>query len=197
MDSDKKSKVLDAALQVFLRYGFKKATMGDIAEKAGISRPAVYLVFPGKEEIFRAVIVRKVEDFCRESEKKLARCTGLKAGITAILDTWIFEPYETLTASPEAAELMEFAYSFAPDLRRQSLQLMEEQLLQVMTSAPETQLTPVGELGVSAKMSARLLAVSTVELKHSVENIEELRQLLDAAVAIHVSCLTAHSNAKE
>ena len=67
---------------------------------------------------------------------------------------------------------------------------LKEQLLQVMESAPETNLAAVAKSGVSAEVVAHLLAVSTVELKHSVENIKELRQLLDAAVEIHVSYLT-------
>jgi AcrR family transcriptional regulator len=41
-----------AAIQVFARYGFAKATMGDIARAAGMSRPALYLLFPNKEALF-------------------------------------------------------------------------------------------------------------------------------------------------
>lgn len=47
--------VLSAAAQVFARYGFAKATMGDIAREAGISRPALYLLFANKEALFRAL----------------------------------------------------------------------------------------------------------------------------------------------
>ena len=45
MDIAKRDKVLAAARGIFLRYGFKRVTMNDIAEAASISRPALYLVF--------------------------------------------------------------------------------------------------------------------------------------------------------
>jgi AcrR family transcriptional regulator len=40
--TDRDQKILDAAIAVFSRYGVRKATMGDIAEQAGISRPTLY-----------------------------------------------------------------------------------------------------------------------------------------------------------
>ena len=40
MDVAKRDKVLTAALDIFLRYGYKRVTMNDIAEAASISRPA-------------------------------------------------------------------------------------------------------------------------------------------------------------
>jgi len=49
MDIAKREKVLEAALGVFLRYGYKRVTMNDIAEAARISRPALYLVFDSKD----------------------------------------------------------------------------------------------------------------------------------------------------
>jgi len=55
MDVAKRDKVLTAARDVFIRYGYKRVTMNDIAEAAGISRPALYLVFESKEEIFKSV----------------------------------------------------------------------------------------------------------------------------------------------
>jgi DNA-binding transcriptional regulator YbjK len=54
-DRDVKSDhILDAALPVFVRYGFRKASMSDIARAAGISRASLYLSFNSKEELFRA-----------------------------------------------------------------------------------------------------------------------------------------------
>ncbi len=42
------------ATDLFLRYGHARTTMGDVAGEAGISRPALYLVFPRNEDIFTA-----------------------------------------------------------------------------------------------------------------------------------------------
>ena len=52
MGQEKDDQIIEAATSVFLRYGFRRTTMGDIAEAAGVSRPALYLRFCNKEHIF-------------------------------------------------------------------------------------------------------------------------------------------------
>lgn len=53
--SDPRGRILDAALAVFGRYGYRRSTMDLIARSARMSRPAVYQYFGGKDAIFRAV----------------------------------------------------------------------------------------------------------------------------------------------
>jgi AcrR family transcriptional regulator len=56
MAHEKTEHVIAAARKVFLRYGYRRVTMGDLAEAAQMSRPALYLVFPSKEQIFTVLI---------------------------------------------------------------------------------------------------------------------------------------------
>ena len=53
-DTPKSQQILDAALAVFCRYGYRKTSMLDIAQAAGMSRAALYLHFKNKEDVFRA-----------------------------------------------------------------------------------------------------------------------------------------------
>ena len=71
MVGQKRDKVLTAARNTFLRYGFKRVTMNDIAEAAGISRPALYLVFDNKEEIFKGVYEHWVKETLAEIEIRI------------------------------------------------------------------------------------------------------------------------------
>ncbi len=50
--------IVQAASGVFLRYGYKKTAMDDIARAAGISRQGLYLHFPNKEVLFKEGILR-------------------------------------------------------------------------------------------------------------------------------------------
>ena len=52
----KQHAILLSAWQAFATYGFRKTSMDDIARGANMSRPAVYLHFKGKEEIFRSLV---------------------------------------------------------------------------------------------------------------------------------------------
>lgn len=50
--------ILDAAFERFARYGYQRTSLGDIAEQAGLSRPALYYYFRNKEDVFRALSQR-------------------------------------------------------------------------------------------------------------------------------------------
>lgn len=63
--------ILDAALAVFSKAGFHKARIEDIAERAGVAKGTVYLYFPGKKELFCALIERTTENHLRTVESLL------------------------------------------------------------------------------------------------------------------------------
>ncbi len=52
MSSDPRTAILEAAGEVFARYGFKKASMEDIARRAGVGKGSIYLHFESKEALF-------------------------------------------------------------------------------------------------------------------------------------------------
>ncbi|WP_342373741.1 TetR/AcrR family transcriptional regulator [Myxococcus stipitatus] len=54
MSSDPRTAILEAASEVFVRYGFKKASVEDIARKAGVGKGSIYLHFESKEALFEA-----------------------------------------------------------------------------------------------------------------------------------------------
>lgn len=48
--------LLDAALELFVEKGFAATRLDEVARRAGVSKGTVYLYFPGKEELFKAVV---------------------------------------------------------------------------------------------------------------------------------------------
>ena len=51
----KQKAILKSAWTAFASYGFRKTSMDDIARGAGMSRPALYLHYRNKEDIFRSL----------------------------------------------------------------------------------------------------------------------------------------------
>jgi AcrR family transcriptional regulator len=51
-------RILDAALSVFRRHGFRRSSIEQAAEAAGLTRQALYHHFSSKEALFRAVLER-------------------------------------------------------------------------------------------------------------------------------------------
>jgi AcrR family transcriptional regulator len=52
--------LLEAAVGVFARYGFRKTSMNEVARAAGVSRQGLYLQFADKEELFRTAVTYKL-----------------------------------------------------------------------------------------------------------------------------------------
>ena len=57
-----RTRILDAAMLVFRRQGFRRSSIELAAEAAGLTRQALYHHFKSKEALFRAVIERLHED---------------------------------------------------------------------------------------------------------------------------------------
>jgi AcrR family transcriptional regulator len=57
-----RDRILDAAMLVFRRHGFRRSSIEQAAEAAGLTRQALYHHFNSKEALFRAVIERLHED---------------------------------------------------------------------------------------------------------------------------------------
>lgn len=117
LDADpKRAAILAASMEVCARYGFRKASMEDIARMAGMSRPALYQYYPNKEAIFRAGVE--------------AMFRGKIAGLTLSLQA-PGDPTEVLTAavlkdlgammqgvlnSPHGEEILHASKSVAQDV---------------------------------------------------------------------------------
>lgn len=58
-------KVLDAATEMFARYGFRGATIDQIAELAGMSKPNLLYYFKSKQVIYLAVLEQTLNNWLR------------------------------------------------------------------------------------------------------------------------------------
>jgi AcrR family transcriptional regulator len=52
--------VLDATAELLLRHGYNKVTMSDVAEAVGLNRRLVYLLFPSKDALIKALLLREL-----------------------------------------------------------------------------------------------------------------------------------------
>ena len=88
-EAGRREQVLDAALLVFARYGYRKASMDDVARAAEISRPGLYFYFASKQDLFRAAVTRALDGDVAAAERVLAD-TGRPLGDRLIeaFDHW-------------------------------------------------------------------------------------------------------------
>src|ERR1700738_4203333 len=65
LGSAQREAILVAATAAFLRYGFKKTSMDDVARAAGVSRQGLYLYFDTKDFLFREALQHLVSHLIR------------------------------------------------------------------------------------------------------------------------------------
>lgn len=56
---ERRPQLLDAALAVIVEHGYAGATLGAIAERAGVTKPVIYSVFANREAFFAALLDRE------------------------------------------------------------------------------------------------------------------------------------------
>jgi AcrR family transcriptional regulator len=71
-EAGRREHVLDVALLIFARYGYRKTSMDDVARAADISRPGLYFYFASKQELFRATVTRALDSDVAAAERALA-----------------------------------------------------------------------------------------------------------------------------
>jgi AcrR family transcriptional regulator len=69
---DRHQRILDAALQVFSRRGYRDASVDEIADAAQTSKGGVYFHFPNKETIFLALLQRTARRLLEKIEEAAA-----------------------------------------------------------------------------------------------------------------------------
>lgn len=88
------------ALELFGRYGFRKASMDEIARSADISRQSLYSHFANKEALFRAAVRHGLDTALGEVSLRLnEKGVGLEKRLVAALDAWLGRYVGSMLAS--------------------------------------------------------------------------------------------------
>ena len=58
---ERRTLLLEAARDLVIRHGYRKTSLEDVAQAAGMSRATIYNYFANKEEVFRSLIALEIE----------------------------------------------------------------------------------------------------------------------------------------
>ena len=181
----KKAKVLAAAQTVFFRYGYRRATMGDIASAAGLSRPALYLLFCNKEEIFEAVLRDFTTRTLADIREGLAAQPTPEAKLRFAFELWAVRPFGLLLASPDARELIECGFEFARDAIDQATTAIEGELAAILAPLH----AKAAAQALAPDQIARILNRAVHGFKESAKSTEDLGAMIDGLLAMVLGSL--------
>jgi TetR/AcrR family transcriptional regulator of autoinduction and epiphytic fitness len=178
---EKRQKILSAALEVFFKYGYKRVSMNEIAEAAGISRPGLYLYFSSKEEVFRAAILQFADGLIEEITKGLRSQKTIEEKIRYAFEVWTVQRFDLTLNSPEAKEISDSSYKFAQEALDQSYEKLES----VLASILKAQVKYGGnKKALSAERMAHILTSGVRGFKLVAKSTTDLRKLIRDLVGI-------------
>ncbi|GAA4202043.1 TetR/AcrR family transcriptional regulator [Streptosporangium oxazolinicum] len=155
----RRRQLLSAAQEVFVENGYHAAAMDEIAERAGVSKPVLYQHFPGKQELYLALLDLHVDDMIARCRDALASTTDNKQRVQAAIGAF----FDFVSSQGEAFRLVfeSDLRNVAPVRQRMERNLREsaEMISQVIQedtgcSSDEARLLGVGLVGM-AEVSAR------------------------------------------
>jgi len=172
--NDRDQKILDAAIDVLSRYGVRKATMGDIAEQAGISRPTLYARFSNKEEIMAAAMQLISDRVVREVKEAWAPATTISERIDIFLDCAIVRFFDQIKQMPDARDLMASYW----DQGTEAQHAIEQGKVDLLAGLFEERKEVLAAKGSSPARLAELFYASSSSFKFTAHDAAHLESLL-------------------
>jgi len=85
---ERRAQLLESALEVFVAQGYHAAAMDDIAERAGVSKPVLYQHFPGKLDLYLALLDASCDQIIDGCRQALASTQDNKQRVAATMDAF-------------------------------------------------------------------------------------------------------------
>ena len=182
--------ILDAALPVFVRHGFRKASMADIARAAGISRASLYLSFNSKEDLFRAGSTRAHARTMRDVEAALSGDGDVFGRIETAMAVFQRELIAPFAGSADAIELFDVNMALAKDITLAARARLVALLAQALSDAETAGMINLGSLQARPADVAGVIVAAMDGIKHAegagpkfAEDMQLFMRLLRAAIS--------------
>lgn len=185
--TETETRILEATIRAFMKYGPKKMTMGDVAEEAGLTRKTVYVAFENKDNLL-AEMVRYI------GHKQLTRlaeawqsCATLSDKLSVYSQIVVLEPFDAIQATEDPQEMVnihgEAGQVALRDVRDNYVALWAEQLIGSESSLERA--------GTTRDRLARFIVTTNQNLKRSETDRARLVEQLED---LHLAVLTLTQN---
>ncbi len=85
---ERRVQLLESALEVFAAHGYHAAAMDDIADQAGVSKPVLYQHFPGKLDLYLALLDSSCDTIIDNCRRALESTQDNKQRVAATMDAF-------------------------------------------------------------------------------------------------------------
>ncbi|MEI5678849.1 MULTISPECIES: TetR/AcrR family transcriptional regulator [unclassified Mesorhizobium] len=180
----KRARILDGAMKMFLAYGFSRTTMDDIARAAEVSRPALYLLFKNKTDIFRALASVLLEGSYARAKAALTTGKPLSERMWLAIDTAIISVMAEISESPHGAEILDMKGSLAGDVVEAWRSMLVGHFAAAIESEAKSTGADLAARGLSPMVLADMLFDGLEGMKMRITGAEEQRKAVRGLVKV-------------
>jgi AcrR family transcriptional regulator len=164
--------------------------MDDIAQKAAISRAALYLLFPNKEAIFRSLSEGLHTAALVRAEAALRAEGTLAERLIAAFEGKDLEFIELVQSSAHGVELVDIKDTIAADIAEHAESRFKELLSQALHQAELHGELTFERIGFDATECAELLILAVSGVKRPPCSLAPYRQRLPHLIRVFYAALT-------
>ena len=177
--SARRKQLLAAAQQIFVAQGYHAAAMDEIAERAGVSKPVLYQHFPGKLELYRALLTTCADDLVVRVRDAIAATSDNRERVEAAVSAY----FDFVAGDGQAYRLV-----FESDVRGEpeAAAVVDGALTRCIDTVAAAVTTDAGLDGPRARLLAvGLVGLSQVAAQYWLDSEQEVPR--DEAVALMAS----------
>lgn len=189
-DDLKRQRILERAAKVFLAYGIQRTTMDDIAKAAEMSRPALYLLFRNKIDIYQAIALSYFEASAASARRVLAGDGPIGDRLNLLLETSMFAMMEEFMRSPHGHEILDMKNQLAGDVLADWKAEITSLVAEALDRAARDSGVDLAARGYSAETLASLFWDAIEGMKARLKNLDELRAATRGLVSVVARAVT-------
>ncbi len=171
--------MVKSAADVFLRYGYARTTMAELAAAAHMSRPTLYEFFPSKDDLFAAVVRHLNDDALHKYREALPKLKTLRAKLHHFCVDWATHGLRLAERHPDAKDLFNLEFPVVREMYEQFIRF----LFEVISTETHMDRVPLEKV-------VRNLVFSLRGLKEAAQNLRQMEELVQLQVDIFLTLLS-------
>lgn len=149
-DEERKVVILEAALDCFLKYGYSKTSLDNIAKAANLSRTLLYLKFKNKEEIFKSTFEYLIADSYKISEDIILKTKDKREAVIKTYEVLILKPWDRIAEHPMSAEFYETCSQLFPELSEKHERFLFRQVSKILDNKESAEVLTLAIVGLQS-----------------------------------------------
>ena len=172
--TETEKQILDATIVLVSTFGMRKTSVGDIAERAALSRQTVYNLFANKDEIYRAAIEYLGEQWRAKARSGLEDANTLSEQIDVIFDVFTIDAFKFSRSKPDARDMFAEAHQVSGNVMQKFFKANCEVIADVLRPHE----AKLQRNGLSVDQFADQIETACRGYKRDARSLKHLKELL-------------------